>query len=68
MVLNIVLILLGVISLVFGVKNKLKVWIVIGLILLGCGVVSACVDYATMGVEDSANPNARLPFVLDHFM
>lgn len=68
MIINIVLLVLGVISLIYGMKNKLKLWMVIGAILICCGAVSAYVDYKTFGIDGGANPNSRLPFVMDHFM
>lgn len=68
MVLNVILILIGIISLVYGIKTKLKLWLAVGLLLFGLGAVSAYIDIRMMGLEDIANPNARLPFVIDSMM
>lgn len=67
MILNIILLAIGAISLIFGIKTKLKMWMVIGLILMGFGGISAFIDYKLMGDADSAI-NARLPFVLNNMM
>ncbi|MCQ2443069.1 MAG: hypothetical protein MJ077_08190 [Oscillospiraceae bacterium] len=67
MILNIILLAIGVISLIFGIKTKLKLWIVIGLILIGFGGISALIDYKMMGGDDIAI-NSRLPFVIGNMM
>lgn len=67
MILNIILLLAGAVSLIFGIKTKLKMWIVIGLILVGFGGISAIIDYKMMGGADSAI-NTRLPFVIGNMM
>ncbi|MBQ0000431.1 MAG: hypothetical protein KBT01_02680 [Clostridiales bacterium] len=64
MVLNIILLVAGIISLIFGIRNKLKLWIVVGCILILCGSVSAYMDYKMPSVED---PNGRVPFMIDKF-
>lgn len=68
MILNIILIITGVALLFYGLKEKLKMWIVIGLVLLGCGLFSTYVDYRTYGIESITNPNYRIPFIIDHMM
>ncbi len=67
MILNIVLVIIGLASLFFGIKNKLKLWIVIGVILFGSGLVSGVVDYKTAGVETDIN-GGRVPMVIDNTM
>lgn len=62
MFLNIALLIAGVLFLAYGIKNRLKFWIIIGLVVVLLGGVSACVDYAS--AADGIN-NARVPFVID---
>ena len=66
MILNIVLLMIGALFLFYGIKQKLKFWIIIGLVVVCLGAVSAYVDYTTSGM-DGIN-NSRVPFVIDHFM
>lgn len=68
MIINIVFLLLGLGLLLYGIKVKLKMWIVIGMIFIGCALFSAFIDYKTTGTLLSTDPDHRLPFVLDHFM
>lgn len=68
MILNVILLVIGAVSIIYGIKTKLKMWLVIGLILFACGAVSAYVDVRTMGLESITNPNARVPFVIDNLM
>lgn len=65
MVLNLILLVAGAALLIFGIKTKLKMWIIIGLFLMSCGAVSAFVDYKTGGMDVNTS---RLPFVIDKFM
>ncbi|MCQ2507607.1 MAG: hypothetical protein MJ097_02320 [Dorea sp.] len=64
--LNLVLLAIGLIALFFGIKNKLKYLIVIGVILLAFGLFSAYVDYRTYGTWSI--DNHRIPFTIDHMM
>lgn len=66
MALNLVLLMLGALFLLYGIKQKLKFWIIIGLLIVCLGAVSAYVDFAAAGT-DGIN-NSRIPFAIDHFM
>lgn len=66
MILNIVLLILGILFLFYGIRKKLKFWVVVGAVLLCFGAVSAYVDYTVVG-PNGIN-NSRIPFVIDHFM
>lgn len=67
MVLNIVFLLIGAAFVFYGVKNKLKFWIVIGGFLLCLSLISACIDYKMGGIENGVNDiNHRIPFIIDH--
>lgn len=69
MILNIVLLLTGVISLLFGIRNKLKFWIAVGGILLCIGIFSVCIDIKMAGTENNTNDiNYRIPFLINNFM
>lgn len=64
MILNILMILIGAVFLVYGIRKKLKFWIVVGAVILGLGAVSAGVDFFAAG-NDTNDINNRLPFVID---
>lgn len=66
MILNIVLLMIGALFLFYGIKQKLKFWISIGVLIVCLGAISAYVDYTALGT-DGIN-NSRVPFVTDHFM
>lgn len=66
MFLNIILLLVGVVFLIYGIRNKLKFWIAIGAVVLCMGVVSVCVDRMLPGAEN--NVNQRLPVVITNTM
>lgn len=66
MILNIVLLAVGALFLFYGIKNKLNFWIIIGLLVVGLGAVSAYVD-CTASEMDGIH-NSRVPFVIDHFI
>lgn len=65
MILNILLLIVGALFLLYGIRNKLKFWIVIGLLLLCFAAVSAYVDYTASKMVGIAN--SRIPFVIDSF-
>lgn len=67
MILNIVLVIIGLVLLLFGIKNKLKLWIVIGVILFVAGVISGIVDYKTAGTATGID-GGRVPMVVDNTM
>lgn len=65
-ILNVVLLLFGIASFIYGIKNKLKFWMVVGVILLFLGLISAGIDYKMAGAENSTNDiNYRLPFLIN---
>lgn len=64
--LNIVLLIIGALFLLYGIKQKLKFWIIIGALIVCLGAISAYVDYTASGM-DGIN-DSRVPFVVDHFM
>lgn len=66
MILNLVLLILGALFLLYGIKQKLNFWIVIGAVLLGLGAVSVCMDLTAAGTDGI--DGHRLPFVIDRFM
>lgn len=66
MILNIALLVLGALFLYYGIKNKLKFWIIVGALVVGLGAVSVCVDRMASGT-DGIN-SSRVPFVIDHIM
>lgn len=66
MILNIALLVLGALFLYYGIKNKLKFWIIVGALVVGLGAVSVCVDCMASGT-DGIN-SSRVPFVIDHIM
>lgn len=66
MVLNIVLLIAGALFLFFGIKNKLKFWIVAGVLIVCLSAISAYMDFTAPGT-DSIN-DSRVPFVIDHFI
>lgn len=66
MLLNIVLLMIGALFLFYGIKQKLKFRIIIGVLIVCLGAVSAYVDYMTSGM-DGIN-NSRIPFVIGRFM
>lgn len=66
MILNIVLLMIGALFLFCGISQKLKFWIIIGVLIICLGAVSAYVDCMTSGM-DGIN-NSQVPFVTDHFM
>lgn len=63
---NIVLLMIGALFLFCGIRQKLKFWIIIGVLVICLGAVSASVDCMTSGM-DGIN-NSRIPFVIGHFM
>lgn len=64
MILNILMILIGAVFLVYGIRKKLKFWIAVGAVVLALGAVSAGVDFFTAGNETN-DINHRLPFILN---
>lgn len=66
MLLNIVLLMIGALFLFYDIKQKLKFWIIIGVLIVCLGAVSAYVDYTALGT-DGIN-NSRVPFVIGRFM
>lgn len=66
MVINIVLLILGAVFLVYGIKKKLTFWIVAGAVILCLGGVSLYMDFTMGGAGEAAGH--RLPYVIDHFM
>ena len=66
MILNVVLLILGALFLFYGIRNKLKFWIIAGALLLCFGAVAAYVDY-TVGAADGVD-TSRLPFLLDRYV
>lgn len=65
MILNFVLLMIGALFLLYGIKQKLKFWIIIGAVVICLGAVSACADFAATGA-DGIN-GSRVPFVIDRF-
>ena len=63
---NICLLVIGLIALFFGIKDKLKYLIVIGAVLMAFGLFSAYVDYRTSGTWSI--DNHRIPFTIDHMI
>lgn len=63
---NSVVLVIGLIALFGGIKNKLKYLIVIGAVLMAIGLFSAYVDYRTHGT--GSIDNHRIPFIIDHMM
>lgn len=66
MILNIVLLIIGALFLFYGIKQKLKFWISIGVLIVCLGAISAYVDYTASGMDGITN--FRVPFVIDHFI
>lgn len=65
MILNLVLLLIGAVFLVYGIRKKLKFWIVVGAVLLGLALASVGMDFLTGGAVNETNDiNYRLPFVI----
>lgn len=62
MILNIVLLIIGAMFLIYGIKNKLKFWIAAGALLVCLGAISAYVDFVAPGT-DGIN-NSRVPFLI----
>lgn len=62
MILNIILMLIGAVALIYGIKNKTKFFIIAGAVLLGFGVISAGFDYFMGGADEVATH--RLPFII----
>ena len=63
---NICLLVIGLIALFFGIKNKLKYLIVIGAVLMAFGLFSAYVDYiafVTWSID-----NHRIPVTIVHMI
>lgn len=65
MLINIFLLLIGIVLLLYGIKNKLRFFIIAGVVLLCFGMISIGIDYK-MGDGDFAN--GRVPFVIDGMM
>ena len=63
---NICLLVIGLIALFFGIRDKLKYLIVIGTVLMALGLFSAYVDYRTFGIWSI--DNHRIPFTIDHMI
>ncbi len=62
---NIILLLIGIVLLIYGIKNRLRFFIIAGSVLLIFGMISIGIDYK-MGSGDLAN--SRVPFVIDGMM
>lgn len=62
MILNLILMLIGAASLIYGIVNKTKFFIIAGAVLIGFGVVSAVFDYFVGGAGEVATH--RLPFII----
>lgn len=64
MAINLILLLLGVVLVIYGVRIRMKVWTGIGAFLICLALISFGVDYMTGGAVNDANINYRLPFIL----
>lgn len=62
MSLNIILLLVGVIFFIYGIKIKTKFFIIAGAVLIGFAVISAGVDYFMGGAGEV--DTHRLPFII----
>ena len=65
MIINVIVMVIGLLLLIYGIKSKTKFFLVIGLILLCLGLISGFIDYK-LGVGEFNNH--RVPFTIDHMM
>lgn len=63
MIINVIVMVIGLLLLIYGIKSKTKFFLVIGLILLCLGLISGFIDYKLGGGEFN---NHRVPFTIDH--
>lgn len=62
MILNLILLVVGGLFLFYGIRKKLRFWIVVSVLILCLGVISIGVDYRLSA--DGNSINTRLPFVI----
>ena len=62
---NVIVLTIGLLLSLYGVKSKTKFFLVIGLILLCFGLISGVVDYK---LGEGEFNNHRIPFTIDHMM
>jgi len=66
MIINIILMLIGAVLLIYGIKNKIKFFIIAGVVMIGLGLISLGIDYAMDGAGEV--DTHRLPFIIDGMM
>lgn len=65
MMVNIILLLIGIVTGIYGIKTRMKLFVRVGGALVFLSLISAGIDYK-MGM--SSFDNHRLPFVIDGMM
>lgn len=65
MMVNIILLLIGIVTGIYGIKTRMKLFVIVGGALVFLSLISAGIDYK-MGM--SSFDNHRLPFVIDGMM
>lgn len=65
MIINVIVMVIGLLLLIYGIKSKTKFFLVIGLILLCLGLISGFIDYK---LGEGEFNNHRVPFTIDHMM
>lgn len=68
MIFNIAVLILGALALIYGIKQKIKFWIVVGAVLVGLGLASSAVDLMIPAGDTTNATNTRLPFVINSIM
>lgn len=68
MILDNVLLVIGIVLLIYGVRVKTKFFTIAGVVLIAFALISGGIDYKMGNADSPGIPSYRLPFVIDKMM